>query len=71
VGRNKEIVALVREAERLGFRTRHSHDGVIVYGKGEDDGVASTHWGLSDRRGVKNFRAKLKRIGVFDGRRQR
>lgn len=65
MARNKEIVGLVREARMRGFRTKETKAGVTVYGR---DGVstAGTHFTLSDRRGVKNFRAALKRLGVFD-----
>lgn len=68
--RSKEIVGLVGEARRRGFRVKETRSGVIVYG---DDGVstASAHWTPSDRRSVKNLRADLRRLGVFDTQRHR
>lgn len=63
--RSKEIVNLVGEARRKGFRVTETKSGVRVLAH-DGVGTAGTHWITSDRRAVKNFRAALRRIGVFD-----
>lgn len=60
---------LLLSAIRAGHPYKMTKSGIIIYGPG---GIAGTHLGGSDRRGVSNFRSDLRQAGiVIEGKRTR
>lgn len=57
-----ELAALLRRVIRDGHRYRWTKCGIVVYGP--DGMTAGTHFTGSDRRGIDNFRANLRRMGI-------
>lgn len=58
---NREVRATLLRAIQSGARYKLTKKGVILYGP---NGVAVTHFTVSDHRGVKNLKASLKAAGI-------
>lgn len=60
---SRQIKTFIRAADEQGFRTRETKKGVMIYAK-NGEGAVLLHLTPSDKRGVKNARARLRGIGV-------
>lgn len=60
----KQSRAMMEAALEQGFRVEDKKSGWIVYGKNIEDGFCTIHKTPSDKRGLLNIRATLRRMGV-------